>query len=135
MLGNLLNIGASILDKVIPDPEARAAAKLEMARLQQDGEFRTLEASMSAIVAEAKSADKWTSRARPSFMYVMYVLILAAIPMGFVTAWNPELAQAVIAGMGLWLRAIPEQLYWLFGTGYLGYTGARSFDKAKRSKP
>jgi len=27
------------------------------------------------------------------------------------------------------LGAIPENLWWLFGAGYLGYTGARSFDK------
>ncbi len=24
---------------------------------------------------------------------------------------------------------MPESLWWLFGAGYLGYTGARSFDK------
>jgi hypothetical protein len=27
------------------------------------------------------------------------------------------------------LGAVPESLWWLFGAGYLGYTGARSFDK------
>jgi hypothetical protein len=27
------------------------------------------------------------------------------------------------------LMAIPESLWWLFGAGYLGYTGARSLDK------
>ena len=27
------------------------------------------------------------------------------------------------------LGAVPESLWWLFGVGYLGYTGARSFDK------
>ncbi len=34
---------------------------------------------MTAIVAEANSADPWTSRARPSFLYVMYALLLWAI--------------------------------------------------------
>jgi hypothetical protein len=27
------------------------------------------------------------------------------------------------------LNAVPDSLWWLFGAGYLGYTGARSFDK------
>ncbi len=27
------------------------------------------------------------------------------------------------------LNAVPESLWWLFGAGYLGYTGARSLDK------
>ena len=33
------------------------------------------------------------------------------------------------------LAAIPEELWWLFGTGYLGYTGARSFDKRRKGSP
>ena len=39
-----------------------------------------------------------------------------------------EVARAAqnIAGL---LAAIPDSLWWLFGAGYLGYTGARSFDK------
>jgi hypothetical protein len=31
---------------------------------------------MAAVLAEAESPDPWTSRARPSFLYVMYVLLL-----------------------------------------------------------
>ena len=30
--------------------------------------------------------------------------------------------------------AIPESIITLFGVGYLGYTGARSYDKFKRLK-
>jgi len=35
------------------------------------------------------------------------------------------------ANVKLGLAAIPDSLYTLFGAGYLGYTGARSFDKIK----
>ena len=69
---------AAIIDKVIPDKQAREKAKLELLALQGTQELRTIEARLSAIVAEARSADGWTSRARPSFLYVMYTLILSA---------------------------------------------------------
>ncbi|RZV48196.1 MAG: hypothetical protein EX258_09060, partial [Sphingomonadaceae bacterium] len=81
---------AKIIDKIIPDKEARDRAKLELLRLQGEQELKELEVSISSIVTEAQSNDPWTSRARPSFMYVMYTLILFAIPMGIVSVFSPE---------------------------------------------
>jgi hypothetical protein len=123
-----------VIDKVFPDPVQAAIAKAELVKLQQDGELKELEIRMSAIIAEAQSKDPYTSRARPSFLYVMYALILAAIPMGVLHAFNPELAVSIATGMKAWLEALPEQLWWLFGTGYLGYTVARTIDKPKGAK-
>ena len=128
---SLFEIGAKLLDKVLPDTEARDKAKAELKLVQQRGELKELEVSMSAIIAEAKSSDKWTSRARPSFMYVMYILFLSSIPMGILFAFNPGVAGAVTTGVKLWLTALPDELYWLFGTGYLGYSASRSYDKGK----
>ena len=68
-----------LLDKIIPDPQARDRAKLELLQLQGTQEMEALKAQLSAILAEAGSTDPWTSRARPSFLYVMYVIILWAI--------------------------------------------------------
>jgi phosphotransferase system glucose/maltose/N-acetylglucosamine-specific IIC component len=64
-------------------------------------------------------------------MYVIYILILMAIPMGFLSAFSPHTATAVAEGFKMWLQAIPDSLYTLFGVGYLGYTGARSLEKVK----
>lgn len=122
---------AQLLDKVIPDPKARDRAKLELLRLQGDQEMQALGAQMQAIVAEANSVDPWTSRARPSFLYVMYALILWSIPMGLLSATSPELGRGIAQGMTAYLRGLPEELYALFGTGYLGYTAARAWGKAR----
>lgn len=122
---------SKLLDKIIPDPEARDRAKLELIRLQGDQELRTIGAQMQAIVAEAQSPDPWTSRARPSFLYMMYALILWCIPMGLIAAVDPKMAQGIAGGMTAYLRGIPEELYALFGTGYLGYTAARTWGKVK----
>ena len=121
----------AIIDKVIPDPKARDAAKLELLRLQGSQELSLLQTQLSAIVAEASAADPWTSRARPSFLYVMYAMILWAIPMGLIAAASPQMALGIGNGMTAYLRGLPEELYALFGTGYLGYTAARTWGKVK----
>lgn len=122
-----------LIDKLIPDPQARAQAKLELLRLQNTQELDTLKEQMTAIIAEAQSKDPWTSRARPSFMYVMYVLLLWSIPMGLIAATQPNIAESIKIGMTGYLKAIPDSLYALFGTGYLGYTAARQWGKVKGS--
>ena len=122
---------AKLLDKIIPDPKARDQAKLELLKVQGDQEMQAIGAQMQAIVVEAQSVDPWTSRARPSFLYMMCALILWAIPMGLIAAFNPGIAKGIGDGMTAYLRGIPEELYALFGTGYLGYTAARAWGKAK----
>ena len=131
ILDSLLGPLTSIIDKIIPDPKARDLAKLELLKLQGTQEMQLLQTQLSAIVAEANSLDPWTSRARPSFLYVMYVMILWALPMGLVAAFRPEAASAIASGMNAYLGGLPEPLYALFGTGYLGYTAARQWGKVK----
>jgi hypothetical protein len=126
-----LDIGSKLIDKIFPDPAQRDAAKIQLIKANQEGQLAEVQAQLSAILAEAQSSDPWTSRARPSFLYVMYLLILAAIPMGIVAAFNPQVAADIGKGFGAWLQAVPDSVWGLFGVGYLGYTGARSWDKSK----
>lgn len=129
LVAPLLEIGSKVIDRLWPDPEQREKAKLELLRLQQAGELRDLEVRMSAILAEAKSKDPWTSRARPSFLYVMYAVIGLCFAGGILGIWWPDNVAAAAGNIAHLLGAIPDQLWWLFGAGYLGYTGARSYDK------
>lgn len=131
VLEALVSPVAKLIDKIIPDPQARDAAKLELLKLQGSQEMEAIRTQLTAIVAEAQSADPWTSRARPSFLYVMYALLLWSIPMGLIAAAAPEMATNIANGMNAYLSGIPEPLYALFGTGYLGYTAARQWGKAK----
>ena len=120
-----------LIGKYFPSEEEKTKAKIALLEAEQSGQLEELKTQLSAILAEAQSADPWTSRARPSFMYVIYILLLFGIPMGFISAFNPDLALHVAQGFKAWLAAIPDSLYSLFGVGYLGYVGARSYDKAK----
>jgi hypothetical protein len=131
LLNSIISPIAGIIDKIIPDPGARDAAKLELLKLEGTQELDRAKTQMAALIAEAQSPDPWTSRARPSFLYVMYILLLWSIPMGLIAAARPDMAKAIAAGMTAYLNGIPESLYALFGTGYLGYTAARTWGKAK----
>jgi len=129
----LFDLGTSLINKLIPDPTAKAQAQLELLKLQQSGALEEEKTQLSAIIAEAQSSDKWTSRARPSFLYVVYILLLASIPMGVVFAVSPTTAGSITTGFRGWLAAIPPEIIELFKWVMLGYIGGRSFEKIKKA--
>jgi hypothetical protein len=91
-----------------------------------DAESKAIEAASANIRAEAQSGDKWTSRARPTFLYLFYVIL----------AFNFILVpiSQMIKGMSLdMLHPIefPDIMWEVFVAGYLGYTGVRSWEKSK----
>lgn len=135
LIGPLADLAGKFVDRLFPDKVAQAAersrAEFALTQLLQDGSIKEMETQMSAILAEANSSDPWTSRARPSFLYVMYLMIVAGIPMGVLYAYNPATAMGIASGLKMWLEAIPDALYTLFGVGYLGYAGARMWEKGK----
>ena len=65
-----------IIDKLIPDPEAKAKATMELTKLHQEGAFKDIEAELTKLQMqadinkiEAASEDKFKSRARPSIIW------------------------------------------------------------------
>jgi len=131
IVDGVISIGEKLIDKLIPDPEAKAKAKLELRELQQKGDLEEMEIRLSAIISDSKSKDPWTSRARPTFLYVVYILLLASIPVGIAYAFSPDHAERFIEGFRLWLTAIPEQVLTLFGVVMTGYIGGRSWEKVR----
>lgn len=130
-IGSIFSIGSKIIDKLFPDPAQKAQAQLELMKMQQSGELDEAKVQLSAIIAEAQSTDPWTSRARPSFLYVVYVLLLWSIPMGVITIFRPEAAAAFTAGFKAWMLAIPEPVLTLFGVVMTGYVAGRSWEKVR----
>lgn len=80
---------------------------------------REIEAAGANIRAEAQSGDKFTSRARPTFMYVVNAILV----------WN----FIVVPIVGRQPIEFPEALFWLFGSTVLGYTGARTWEKVYKN--
>ena len=120
-----------IVTTAFPTAEAKASAAAVQLRAQADAVVEQLKAQQAVMLAEAQSQDRWTSRARPSLLYVMYSLILAGVPFGFLAAFRPEIATHIAAGLNQWLAAIPDMLWQMMGFCYLGYTGGRTWEKVK----
>ena len=59
-LAGLLEIGGKILDKVLPDPEAKAKAQMELAKLAQDGELAKMANETKLFELEQNNvSDRW----------------------------------------------------------------------------
>lgn len=123
------NAVATITDKIWPNPTEAEAAKIAEMKERTADAVALLDAQNRAANAEAASSDHWTSRARPSFMYVMYIMILWGIPMGILAAISPSTAVAVGEGFKAWLGAIPTTLWEIYGGCYAIYTWKRTDEK------
>jgi hypothetical protein len=114
--------GIASLINVIKGKSPEDAAKLaELAAKYQDdiltADVQMQQAASANIQADAKSGDKFTQRARPSFMYIVETILVCNFIV-FPLMNRPPLA-------------LPDPLFWLFGSAILGYTGARAWEKVQ----
>jgi len=80
---DVFTIGSKILDRVLPDPQAKAAAQLELFKAQQAGEFKELDNQLQRDLAqiavnqeEAKSESLFKSGWRPAVGWVCVIGLL-----------------------------------------------------------
>jgi hypothetical protein len=106
----------------------------ELALKAQELEATLEQTKLSIAVAEASSRDKWTSRARPSFMYVFYGLLVSLVIIApFVGVFFPVHMNQFYVNVSTGFKAIPDAMWATFSVGYLGYVGARQYGKVKGS--
>lgn len=74
---------SNLLDKIIPDPEARAKAQLDLMRLQQEGAFKEIDAQLQVNLAQAEINK-----------------VEAASQNGFQAGWRPLAGYMCVAGLG-----------------------------------
>jgi hypothetical protein len=115
----LLGIGGKLIDKLIPDPAARDAARLELLKLQQSGELAAMLAQTEINKVEAASSSVFVAGWRPAIGWV------CAMAMGyqyllrpFLVAYHPALA----------FPGLDDNL-WQLLAGMLGLGGLRTFEK------
>jgi hypothetical protein len=128
----LLPIAATLIDKVIPDPKAKAEAHLELVKLQQAGEFKALEADLQMALAQAKineaeagSSDPFRGGWRPAAGWV------CSIGLGYTFLLQPLLAWLSAAqGWPLPPKIDMDTLMGLL-MGMLGLGGFRTFERVR----
>lgn len=113
-----------IIDKVIPDPAAKAAAQLELIRLQQSGELAQLTAEtelakgQNAVnLTEAGSASFFVSGWRPFIGWVCGAGLAMQFLVGPIATWFAALAGRALAFPALDLGTLMTLLFGMLGLG------------------
>lgn len=130
-LDDIIGAGLDIINKFIPDPAAKAAAAYQMAQLQQQTEFKELDAQIATINSQTD-----TNKAEASNSSI------------FVAGWRPFIGWICGTGLGWNFAGLPVVSFFatLFGhpvnvqpadlsemmpllIGMLGLGGMRTFEK------
>ena len=132
IIGGLLDAGLKILDKVLPDPAQKAAAQLELLKLQQAGEFKALEVDLQLALSqtkinevEAASPDAFKSGWRPAAGWVCVLGLLYQFLAQPLLAWGSTM-QGYAAPPVLELGDLYGLLF-----GMLGLGAYRSVERVK----
>lgn len=83
-LAALMEVGGKLIDKLIPDPEAKAKAQLDLAKMAQDGELAKMandtklyeveQANVSGRWDADMNSDSWLSKnIRPMSLVAIFV--------------------------------------------------------------
>ena len=90
-IADLLTIGGKLIDKLIPDPEAKAKAQAELLKMQQDGRLAELQADnveaqeiSKRWQADMDSDSKLAKNIRPmTLVYILTAYLVFAVGSAF----------------------------------------------------
>ena len=126
LLDSILGIGNKLIDKLIPDPEAKAKAQLELATLAQNGELAKMANDTKMFEVEQKNTtDRWTAdmgsdswlskNIRPMALIAIFVAFFLFTMM---SAFGYNAQESYVQLLGQWGQII-----------FLAYFGGRTVEK------
>jgi hypothetical protein len=122
-LAPLLEVGKTLIDRFLPDPEKKREAEMELFRMAADGELKQVIAQLEINAREAQHPSVWVAGWRPGFGWAGVAGFAYATIIQPLLAWG-----AVVKG---WPTP-PElnlDLLWVVVTGMLGIGRLRTFEK------
>ena len=125
-LDGLLAVGGKLIDKLIPDPEAKARAQLELATLAQSGELAKMANETEMFKAEQEnttarwtadmSSDSWLSKnIRPIALIAIFIAYFMFTAM---SAFGYNAQESYVNLLGSWGQIV-----------FLAYFGGRTAEK------
>ena len=125
ILGPILEVGKTLLDHFIPDPEKKREAEMELVRMAAEGELKQTIAQLEINAREATHASVFVAGWRPFFGWAGGAGFIYATILQPLLAWG-----AAIKG---WPAppTLNLDLLWVVITGMLGIGGLRTVEKFK----
>jgi hypothetical protein len=125
-LAALLDVGGKLIDKLIPDPEAKAKAQMDLAKMAQDGELAKMandtklyEVEQTNITERWRSdmgSDSWLSKnIRPLALIAIFIAYFLFTAM---SAFGYNAQESYVQLLGQWGQII-----------FLAYFGGRTVEK------
>jgi hypothetical protein len=129
-LDALLNVGSKLIDKLIPDPEQKAKAQLELQRMAQEGElakmanetklYETEQNNLTQRMQADMASDSWMSKnIRP---LTLVFLLTAYSGFAIASIFEYETRGAYVELLGTWGMVV---MSFYFG----GRTAEKMMDK------
>lgn len=125
ILGPILEVGKTLLDRFIPDPEKKREAEMELVKMAADGELKQVIAQLEINAREATHASVFVAGWRPAFGWC------GALGFVYATIAQPLLAWGAAVKGWPTPPALNLDLLWVVVTGLLGIGGLRTFEKTK----
>ena len=109
-LDAILNIGGKLIDKLIPDPEAKAKAQLELAQMAQNGELQKMandtklyeieQTNLTDRLKADMSSDSWLSKnIRPM---TLIAIVLGYFVFAMMSAFDLDTNERYVELLGQW---------------------------------
>jgi hypothetical protein len=125
-ISGLLQVGGKIIDKLIPDPEAKARAQLELATLAQSGELAKMANETEMFKAEQENTtERWTADMASDSWLSKNIR-----PMSLIAIFTGYFTFAMMSAFGYNANESYVQLLGNWGMLVFGaYFGSRSLEK------
>lgn len=105
-LDTVLNVGMRILDKFFPDPEEKAKAQLELLKMQQEGDFKKIEADIveQQELTKRQQADMLSDSWLPKNIRPMTLIaiLLGYFIFAMMSAFGMDANKAYVELLGQW---------------------------------
>lgn len=124
---SILDVGKALIEKLIPDPAAKAAATQKLLEMQQNGDLAVIAGQVDINKIEAASSDRFTSRWRPFIGWTCG----AALAIQLVVA--PLAVQiSEFTGHPIKMVVMDTTLLTTLLVGMLGFGGMRTVEKLNK---
>jgi hypothetical protein len=122
----LLEVGGKLIDKLIPDPEAKAKAQLDLAKMAQDGELAKMANDTEMYKLEQENTtERWTADMASDSWLSKNIR-----PMSLIAIFTGYFTFAMMSAFGYNANESYVQLLGNWGMLVFGaYFGSRSLEK------